>query len=87
MPREPIRRKAGRKSYGDVQISAAPRSLRKGFAAHSDIAKELGMKKYGSERILTDWKQEEEKKARRISDILVDNYRWTTISTKLSILA
>ena len=29
-------------------------------AAHSDIYKELGMEKYCSEQILTDWKQEDE---------------------------
>ena len=42
-------------------------------AAHSDIYKKLGMEKYGSELTLTDWKPEEAKKARRKSDILVDN--------------
>ena len=42
-------------------------------AAHSDIYKELGMEKYDSERTLTEWKQEEEKKARRKLDSLVDN--------------
>ena len=42
-------------------------------AAHSVIYKELGMEKYGSELTLTDWKQEDEKKARRKSDILSDN--------------
>ena len=44
-------------------------------AAHSDISKELGMKTYGSELTLTDWKQEDEKKARRKLDILIDNYK------------
>ena len=43
------------------------------FAAHSDIYKELGMEKYCSELTLTDWKQEDETKARRKSDSLVDN--------------
>ena len=42
-------------------------------AAHSDISKELGMETYGSELTLTDWKQEDEKKARRKSDRLVEN--------------
>jgi len=44
-------------------------------AAHSDIYKELGMKKYGNELALTDWKEEDEKKSRRKSDILVDNWQ------------
>jgi len=43
------------------------------FTAHSDIYKELGMKQYCSERTLTNWKQEDEKKVRRKSDIMVDN--------------
>jgi len=42
-------------------------------AAHSDIYKELGMEKYGSKRILTDGKQDGARKARRKSDVLVDN--------------
>ena len=42
-------------------------------AAHSDVYKEFGMKTYGRELTIRDWKQEDEKKARRKSDILVDN--------------
>ena len=42
-------------------------------AAHSDIYKELGMEKYGSELILTDRKQADTRKARRKSDVMVDN--------------
>ena len=43
--------------------------------AHSDIDKELRMEKYRSERILTAWKQEDTKRTRKKSDILVDNWK------------
>jgi len=43
--------------------------------AHSDIDKELRMEKYGSERILTAWTQEDTKRTRKKSDILVDNWK------------
>ena len=42
---------------------------------HSDIYKELGMEKYDSEQILTDEKQDDARKARRKSDVLVDNWK------------
>ena len=42
-------------------------------AAHSDIYEELGMEKYGSELILADGKQDDARKERRTSDVLVDN--------------
>ena len=42
-------------------------------AAHSAISKEFGMEKHGSELILTDWKQDNARKARRKSDVLGDN--------------
>ena len=41
--------------------------------AHSDIDKELRMKKYGGELTLTDGKQDDARKVRRKSDALVDN--------------
>ena len=44
-------------------------------AAHSDIDKELGTEKYGSEQILTDGKQDDVRKTRRKSDVLVDNWK------------
>ena len=44
-------------------------------AAHSDISKELGMEKYCSELILTDWKQDNARKAKRKSDVLGDNIK------------
>ena len=42
-------------------------------AAHSAIYKELGMEKYGSELVRMDGKQDDARKARRKSDVLVDN--------------
>jgi len=42
-------------------------------AAHSAIYQELEMEKYGSELILTDGKQDDARKARRKSDVRVDN--------------
>ena len=44
-------------------------------AAHSASYKEFGMEKYGSELILTDGKQDDARKARRKSDVLVDNWK------------
>ena len=42
-------------------------------AAHSDIYKELGTEKKSSELILTDRKQDDARKVRRKSNVLVDN--------------
>ena len=44
-------------------------------AAHSEIYKELGRKKYCRELTLTDWKQDDARKARRKSDVLVVNWQ------------
>ena len=44
-------------------------------AAHSDIYQELGMEKYGRELLLMHGKQDDARKARRKSDVLVDNWK------------
>jgi len=43
------------------------------FAARSATYKGLEMEKYGSELLLTDGKQDDARKARRKSDVLVNN--------------
>ena len=44
-------------------------------AAHSDSYKELGTAKYGNEQIQPDGKQDDVKKMRRKSDVVVDNWK------------
>ena len=44
-------------------------------AAYSDIYKGLEIQKYGRELLQTDGKQDDARKARRKSDVLVDNWK------------